>query len=298
VNAPISGPIVCWRRLHAEPDRIQSLIEALSTNSASCAITFADRLVSHLYDEEVSLVPVRTWIEEKLGVPLSDVIQREQRRQATDQVSVANIIGSLRALGQIDWRESFERLSLVEGILRGDALYTQMDFASRDEYRHEIERLARGVSTGKGESNAANADYAANEIAVATRAVEAARPNETSFDASTLEGTVEASQHVGYYLIDDGVKSLETALHYQPKLEQRGRRWLLDHPETAYLGATVLGTAGVTWAALSLARRFGARALGPLGLSGAGAGLRAGAAGCQLPGHENAAAATVAQAEL
>jgi cyclic beta-1,2-glucan synthetase len=61
------------------------------------------------------------------------------------------------------------------------------------------------------------------------------------------------------------VKSLETALHYQPKLEQRGRRWLLDHPETAYLGATVLGTAGVTWAALSLARRFGARALGPLG---------------------------------
>jgi hypothetical protein len=83
------------------------------------------------------------------------------------KVSVANIIGSLRALGQIDWRESFERLSLVEGILRGDALYTQMDFASRDEYRHEIERLARGVSLGKGESNAANADYAANEIAVA-----------------------------------------------------------------------------------------------------------------------------------
>ena len=71
-------------------------------------------------------------------------MRAEHQQQATSQVSIANSITSLRLCGALDWSRFFERVSVVEEILRSDpaAIYARMDFKSRDRYRHAIEELA------------------------------------------------------------------------------------------------------------------------------------------------------------
>src|SRR3546814_6039121 len=73
------------------------------------------------------------------------MVQLENRQQAADQVSISNSIGSLRLLAMTDWREFVETMSVVDKTLRDDpaATYGRMDFATRDRYRHVVERLAR-----------------------------------------------------------------------------------------------------------------------------------------------------------
>ena len=68
----------------------------------------------------------------------------------------------MRLLSSIDWPLFFERVSLVEQILREDpaGAYARMDFPTRDRYRHSVEQLARGAK--------------ATEQDVARRAVELA----------------------------------------------------------------------------------------------------------------------------
>ncbi|MDF2439270.1 MAG: cyclic beta,2-glucan synthetase, partial [Abditibacteriota bacterium] len=286
---------------HAEPDQILSLLSDLSAEQPVLHDHFSDRLISHLYDEEAALVPVRSWIESKAATPLGEIIQREQRRQAADQISVANTIGSLRTLGQIDWSESFERLSLVEHTLRDDpaGTYAQMDFATRDAYRHEVERIARGVQTSAGPTSVANkakptgtiqsttaatrtpkarratSDYAAAELVVARRAVEIARQSPLPLVPAAVEAAAEGAshtssqstsvtRHIGYFLVDKGVHELEGRSDYSAPLGVRSRNWLREHPETAYLGAVGLGTGGVLFATLKLARHYGPKYFGPV----------------------------------
>src|SRR3546814_13854133 len=73
------------------------------------------------------------------------MVQLENRQQAADQVSISNSIGSLRLLAMTDWREFVETMRVVDKTLRDDpaATYGRMDFATRDRYRHVVERLAR-----------------------------------------------------------------------------------------------------------------------------------------------------------
>ena len=59
-------------------------------------------------------------------------------------VSVRNIITSMRLISAFDWQEFFESVSLVDEILRNDTHFADMDFSTRDDYRHAIEDLARG----------------------------------------------------------------------------------------------------------------------------------------------------------
>ena len=72
-------------------------------------------------------------------------MQSESQRQATDQVSISNSIASLRFLDATDWREFVEATSVVERSLREDpqGVYGKMSFATRDRYRHVVEKIAR-----------------------------------------------------------------------------------------------------------------------------------------------------------
>ena len=71
---------------------------------------------------------------------LDDCVRREQQRLASNQVSIGNAITSMRLISALDWTLFFERVSLVEQILRRDpvGIYAAMDFATRDQYRHEV----------------------------------------------------------------------------------------------------------------------------------------------------------------
>src|SRR5205814_10120970 len=89
-----------------------------------------------------------SWTEQQWsgrGASSNDLIVQENQKQATDQVSVRNSIGTLRFIGATDWRKFVESLSSVEGVLRQDitGTYPLMDFATRDTYRHVVERISK-----------------------------------------------------------------------------------------------------------------------------------------------------------
>ena len=78
----------------------------------------------------------------------------------------------MRLLSSIDWPLFFERVSLVEQILRNDpaGAYGRMDFPTRDRYRHSVEELAKNAKRP--------------ELDVARRAVDARRGRRMRDDAA------------------------------------------------------------------------------------------------------------------
>ncbi len=84
------------------------------------------------------------------GRTLEDAVRAEHQRQAGLQVSIANAVSALRLCGTLDWGPFVERVSLVEEALRHDpgGTYGRMDFATRDRYRHAIEKLAAALGRG------------------------------------------------------------------------------------------------------------------------------------------------------
>ena len=132
----------------------------------------------------------------------------ESQHQATAQVSVANSIGSLRLLAGTDWREFVETLSHVEHLLRADPAdaYGRMDFATRDAYRHVVERTARRA--GRPETAVAQQVLDMAEQAALRAASDQAR---------------DRLSHVGYYLLGAGRPALEDSLGIRRRAWWRGR---------------------------------------------------------------------------
>ncbi len=155
-----------------------------------------------------------------------DAIRTEHQRQAAAQVSVSNVVTSLRLCSNLDWSQFFESVSHVERVLQRDpsGAYARMDFLSRDRYRQAVEELAEP----SGEA----------QLRVALRAVESARQ---ALDS----GLGDRAGHIGHHLIGKGRRDLETDLAYRPTPKRRLRRSLYAHATGAYLGAVILGTAGL-----------------------------------------------------
>src|SRR5438105_6853106 len=77
------------------------------------------------------------------GLTIEQRVQADGQAQAANQVSMGNSIISLRFLSSNDWRDFVEKHSLVEQILREDHVYGDMDFTTRDRYRHVVEEIAK-----------------------------------------------------------------------------------------------------------------------------------------------------------
>jgi cyclic beta-1,2-glucan synthetase len=169
-------------------------------------------------------MPVMDWIEKLLvrqGTTIEQIIHLEHQRQAAAQVTVGNIITSMRLLSTLDWNDFFEKVSLIEPLLGRDpaGVYLRMEFTSRDRYRHVIERISKRTR--------------ASELKIAEAAIDL---------ATQADETSRAQRHVGYYLIDDGLSRLETSFGYQPRPTERLRRCLLRHATGTYLGTLTLMT--------------------------------------------------------
>ncbi|HET7114690.1 MAG TPA: hypothetical protein VFI57_13680, partial [Pyrinomonadaceae bacterium] len=178
--------------------------------------TFLVQLVQRLREQHPAVMPVMDWIEKRLeqnGSTIEQLIHGEHQRQAAAQVTVGNIITSMRLLSTLDWNDFFEKVSLIESLLGKDpaGVYSRMEFAARDRYRHVIERISKRTR--------------ASELAVGQAVLDFA-----------AEGKEEAEKHVGYYLIDSGLSALESKFNYQPRAGERLRRFLLRHATASYLG--------------------------------------------------------------
>ncbi|MBE3069495.1 MAG: cyclic beta 1-2 glucan synthetase, partial [Planctomycetes bacterium] len=102
---------------------------------------FIAELCTNLQGQHAALGLVIGWIQQDLaerGQTIDQIVQAESHDQAADRISIGNSITSLRTLTALDWHEFVEDLSVTEARLREDPLgvYTHMDFATRDRYRH------------------------------------------------------------------------------------------------------------------------------------------------------------------
>ena len=206
-----------------DPKSIVLSVADMARSKPPMTSSFVAELVRRLQGQSSALALPLTWIEQHLaeaGHTVEGMVQMDAQQQAADQVSIANSIGSLRLLSATDWRDFVESLSLVEQVLREDpaAVYAGMDFATRDHYRHVVERLAR------------NSAYAEQDVARA--AIELAQ-------ADTV-GAVAG--HVGFYLIDKGLPALEHRLGVRWTPIEKCVRLLARTPLRVYLGLTLLLT--------------------------------------------------------
>lgn len=181
---------------------------------------FVVRLTGQLLDEEETLSSVQKWLEEKSGISLQDTIRQEQVRQAADQMSISNAIGSLRLLAQIDWREIFELTNHIEHLLQQDpaGIHALTDFMTRDRCRQAVEEVAR---------------YSRQpELEIAKEVLELAGATQDR----------EEQHHTGYYLIGAGRTVLESRVGCQLPFSSRLSRTLRQHPTHFYLGSVATVT--------------------------------------------------------
>ena len=166
-------------------------------------------------------------------------IRGEHQREAAAQMSVANVVTSLRLCSTLDWTQFVETVSLVERVLQRDpaGVHARMEFLSRDRYRQAVEELSE--RTGEA------------QVRVALRAVESAR------QAAEAEGPGARAAHVGYHLIGKGRRELEADVAWRPGLRKGLRRVVFAHATAAYLGAIALATSALIAAGVAYARMAG-----------------------------------------
>ncbi|HUK14840.1 MAG TPA: glucoamylase family protein [Bryobacteraceae bacterium] len=149
----------------------------------------------------------------------------------------AELVTSLRHVDEIPWKDLFESTSLVNRSLTADpaGAYSRMDFESRDRYRNTIGSLARCS--------------AHTEREVAQTAVELA------LEAGQAICPSLRRRHVGYYLIDAGLKLLKKRIQYRTPLRNRLRETFLEFPAATYL----IGIEVLTFVTVALLISFAGR---------------------------------------
>ncbi|MEI7968629.1 MAG: glucoamylase family protein [Betaproteobacteria bacterium] len=179
----------------SDPTSLILLVADMARSNPPMVSAFVAELTRRLQGRGLALALPLTWIEQRLsesGETIDQMVHSENQQQAADQVSISNSIGSLRVLSALDWRAFVESVSTVEATLREDpaGVYGNMDFGTRDRYRHAIEALARRSGLAEG--------------GVARLAVSLAR-------GAARDGAEAPAHHVGHYLVGDGLPSLEQA---------------------------------------------------------------------------------------
>ncbi|HVV69340.1 MAG TPA: glucoamylase family protein [Gammaproteobacteria bacterium] len=219
----------------SEPKRLVIVIADMARSDPPMSSAFVAELARRLQGAALSL-PL-SWIEQHLtdeGLTIEQLVHEENKYQAANQVTVSNSIASLRRLGEVNWRDFVEHVSVVNQTLMTDPaqIYSQMDFSTRDRYRHVIERLSRSSSHPE-EEVAAAAILLAKTQAQAVSVAEMADPHQ------------ERLCHVGYYLIDAGLPQLKNVLNIRYSGWQKIRHFIHGHALQSYLGFIFLITAAL-----------------------------------------------------
>jgi cyclic beta-1,2-glucan synthetase len=184
---------------------------------------FAVQLVQRLRDQDPKVTPALTWLDERLasmGTTADEAVRTEHQSQGAMNVTVRNVITSMRMISAVDWAELFENVSLVDAALRANSAFAEMDFPTRDRYRHAIEELARGSDQP--------------ELEVARHAIAAAKRSAPASPAGAVSDRRE--QEPGYYLISNGRRALEKELGFRVPVSE----WL----ERANAAVGILGYVG------------------------------------------------------
>ena len=214
-----------------DPKNLILVIADMARSNPPMTTAFVSEFARRLQGRSSALALPLTWIEQHLaesGLTIEQLVQSGNQQQAADQVSISNSIGSLRFLGAMDWREFVETMSVIEKSLHRDpcGVYGEMDFATRDRYRHVIEKVAKNSPSSEGE--------------VAEKAISLAE------QSAAAHGRGDRRAHVGFYLVDKGLPELERSAAARLAPAQALRRAGGRFPLLSYLGGIALITAVLT----------------------------------------------------
>ena len=206
---------------------------------------FAVQLVQRLRDLDPKVGPILLWLDERLdaqGTTADEIVRAEHQDQTAMTVTVRNVITSMRLTSAFDWQEFFESVSLVDEILRNGSNFAEMDFATRDYYRHAIEDLSRGTSH--------------SEIEIARRALQRAKRPSAKQPGDKTQGDDRLADP-GYYLISQGRLAFERELGFRVPWSRRFLRLYVRAAVPGYLGTIFLITAVILALPLLHARELG-----------------------------------------
>jgi cyclic beta-1,2-glucan synthetase len=229
-------------------ERAEDVLDGLG--NAPLASAFAVQLLQRLRDQAPSVTPALDWLNENLaaqGTSPSEVVAQAHQAEAAANITVRNIITSMRWMSSISWPGFFESVSLVDETLRTVPGFAAMDFATRDKYRAAVEELSRGSKR--------------SELEVAGEAVrlarEARRERERTSPQPCPDEETAPSEHQsealavperpeedpGYYLVSRGRWAFERQLGYRVPVRIRIRRAWRAHAVSGYFGLIAVLTA-------------------------------------------------------
>ena len=229
-----AGRIVDSRSARQEADAVADRVLGVNGQSADpealfdnydravpLSSAFAVQLTQRLRDQDPRVTPALLWLEERLtaqGTTSDEIVRAEHQRQGASNVTVRNIITSMRLMSDVDWSEFFESVSLVDGLLRSGSDFAAMDFATRNLYRSAVEELARNSKL--------------TELQIAQHALSAAGA-----------GLGARERDPGYHLIGAGRRAFETTTGFKPSIWSWPSRIALTIGAADYIAAIVLTSA-------------------------------------------------------
>ncbi|HEU4750487.1 MAG TPA: glycosyl transferase, partial [Acidimicrobiia bacterium] len=231
----MAEPIVRARRLRREADKIADGLLGIGDSRSSEARIALERyslgelpqplavqLLQRLRDHDPTTTPGLTWLSEQLaaqGTTPDEVVNETHRRQAATNVTVRNIVTSLRQISAFDWAEFVDGVSLVDQALAAASAYSEMSLPTRDRYRHAIEELSKGSSSSE---------------------LEVAR---TTLRLAGAQLADRRQRDPGYYLIGEGRSTLESEVGFTPGRGLELSRFVKRHAAVMYLSSVAVVTA-------------------------------------------------------
>jgi cyclic beta-1,2-glucan synthetase len=136
-------------------------------------------------------VPYLEVLEEqvdRMGMTVSEVIQKEHYDIAISKVSLGNSIISLKEILRVNFLSLFEEINGVEDILKKDPadVYTKMDYKTKEYYRNQIKEISEKTKI--------------SELYIAKKLIELAKKH--------INEENRKKTHIGYYLISNGKNEL------------------------------------------------------------------------------------------
>ena len=212
----------------SDPEPTSKTLHSLA--QAPWSTAFAVELAQRLRDHDPNVTPALRWLNERLGAEgttTDQIVREELQSQSATDVTVRNVITTMRLVSMINWAEFFESVSPVDAVLRAGSSFGTMDFQTRDLYRRAIEELSRG--SGHDEPRIA-------ELAIAA----ANRARESS---AGKESTTRRECDPGYYLIAQGRPTFEQDLGCPVRFRTRIFRLHSKLGVTTYVGMIAIVTA-------------------------------------------------------
>ena len=164
---------------------------------------FAVQLVQRLRDQDPRVTPALLWLEERLaaqGTSVDAIVHDEHQRQGSTNVTVRNVITSMRLISDVDWAELVESVGLIDETLRPASGFADMDFPTRNLYRSAIEELARGSRL--------------SELEIARAALAAARDPALQ-EPEEGDDPDSPKRDPGYHLIAGGRRAFEAKVGFR-----------------------------------------------------------------------------------